>query len=152
VLYLFLCALPIIPMGYVAHLPIAYWLQVFLFWFLNLLCGAALPFGQIPLHTLIQLETEDAYRGRVNAAMGMMAALVLPIGTAMSGFLIKWLTLPGLFVFMGVGLAAMALSGLLFKSIREAVLPTPATEDPTDDTASESTSNPEQAALDPSNA
>lgn len=118
-----ICAVPIIPMGYVAYLGTAYWVKIAVFWLLNFACGIAMPLGQIPLQTLLQAQTEDAFRGRVNSAIGMINGIVWPLGTAISGYLISVLGLPNLFALMGVGLLLCALSGLLFPSMRNATLP-----------------------------
>lgn len=123
-----ICALPIVPMGYIAYLGTSYWVKIGVFWLLNFISGIAMPLGQIPLQTLIQSQTEDAFRGRVNSALGMVIGIVWPLGTALSGYLISILGLPNLFVLMGIGLMFCGLSGLLFSSIRNAVAtiePTP---------------------------
>lgn len=113
--YLILAGLAIVPMG----LIIDFWA----FMALNFLCGVFIPLASIPINTYIQLQTEDAYRGRVNSAMGTMAAAIMPIGMAITGPLLHWLGLSGIFLFMGGGIAACALLGLASKSLRDATLP-----------------------------
>lgn len=112
---IFLSGLTIVPMGYIDSLVV--------FWILNLLCGLFLPFGSIPLNTFIQLETPDAFRGRVNSALNMIAALSMPLSMGLTGFLINWLTLPGVYVLMGIGLCVSALGGLCSSNFRAATLP-----------------------------
>lgn len=113
--WLILAGIVIVPMGWVT----SFWL----FFALNFLCGVFIPLAQVPIGTFIQLSTDDAYRGRVNSAMGMMSALVMPVGLAMSGFLLKAFTVPGLFSFMGGGVAVCAAIGLIAPSLRNARIP-----------------------------
>ncbi len=113
--FLVLAGLMIVPMGFVTN----FWA----FMALNFLCGVFIPPASIPMGTFIQLQTADEYRGRVNSAMGTMSAMVMPVGMAMSGLLLKWLTLPGLFIFMGGGMALCASFGFLSKPLRTATLP-----------------------------
>jgi len=112
---IFLSGLTIVPMGYIDSLIV--------FWILNLLCGLFLPFGSIPLNTFLQLETPDAFRGRVNSALNAITALTMPVSMGLTGFLIEWLTLPGVYILMGAGLCVSALGGLCSRSFREATLP-----------------------------
>ncbi|MCH8273699.1 MAG: MFS transporter [Armatimonadetes bacterium] len=112
---IFLASLPIIPLGFVHSIP--------LFWTLNLVCGLMIPLGSVPLNTLIQLETPDAFRGRVNAVLGTLAPIVMPAGYVLSGFLIRSVGLEGTFIFIGGGIGLSALFGLLAASFRGSTLP-----------------------------
>lgn len=143
-LFLMLAGLTIIPMGFTSN----FWL----FMGLNFLCGVLIPPANIPMGTFIQLQTDDAYRGRVNSAMGTMAAMVMPIGMAMSGLLLSWLTLPGLFIFMGGGMAMCASVGFFSKSLRTSTLPSTdqsGSEDPPALESSETAPSSLPVALDP---
>lgn len=114
-LWLSLASLTIIPMGYLE--------SPYPFWALNFLCGIMIPLASVPLNTLIQLETPDGLRGRVNSALAMVASMVLPVGMAMSGLLIKRMGIEGIFIFMGVGLGISPLLALFFPGYRHATLP-----------------------------
>lgn len=114
-IYLALAAITIIPMGYLE--------SPWHFWIMNFLCGVCIPPATVPLNTLIQSQTPDKLQGRVNAASGMIAGLVMPLGMAISGLLLAWLKLEGTFIFIGVGLLLAHLVPLFSKEFRHAVLP-----------------------------
>lgn len=113
-LTVFLAALTIVPMGYVTSIP--------LFWVLNFLCGLLMPFGVIPLETYLQKESPDAFRGRVQAAVGTLAATAAPIGIFLSGFLLEGIGLGPTFAYMGLGLGFASLAGLLSPAFRDSVI------------------------------
>lgn len=96
-----------------------------LFAFLNMLCGFAVPPADLPMNTYIQLSTPDAYRGRVNAALGIIASGAMPIGYALGGGLLDRVGLTGLFLVMGSGMVAACVTGALFREFREVVMPSP---------------------------
>ncbi len=110
-LFLALAAVSVVPMGYV-HSPI-------LFWICNFLCGICIPPASIPLNTMVQIQTPDALRGRVSATMGMLSMLVMPIGTALSGLLLKQWGIEGTFLYMGLGLGIVPLLVLSIREFRE---------------------------------
>jgi DHA3 family macrolide efflux protein-like MFS transporter len=114
-LWLSLASLTVMPMGYIG--------SPYGFWALNFLCGVMIPLASVPLNTLIQLETPDGLRGRVNSALAMVASMVLPVGMALSGLLIKRMGIEGIFLFMGAGLGISPLLALLFPGYRHAKLP-----------------------------
>jgi hypothetical protein len=82
-----------------------------------------IPLASVPLTTLIQLETPDGLRGRVNSALAMVASMVMPVGMALSGLLIKQMGIEGIFIFMGAGLGISPLLALFFPGYRQAMLP-----------------------------
>ncbi len=114
-LWLSLASLTVIPMGYIE--------SPYGFWALNFLCGIMIPLASVPLTTLIQLETPDGLRGRVNSALAMVASMVMPVGMALSGLLIKQMGIEGIFIFMGAGLGISPLLALFFPGYRQAMLP-----------------------------
>ena len=114
-IYLALAAAAIVPMGYV-HSPWA-------FWVLNVICGVFIPPASVPLSTLIQSETPDHLRGRVNAVQAMISTLIMPVGVALSAPLLLWLGIGGTFWFMGLGLGICPLLALLSRPFAASVLP-----------------------------
>lgn len=106
----------VVPMGY-ADSPGVFWL-------LNLLCGITIPLAAIPLTTLIQVVTPDELRGRVNASLGMMAALMTPVGMAASGALLAAIGIEGTFIAMAAGFSVPPLVALASRAYRETELPT----------------------------
>ena len=110
-----LCALTVIPLGFATS-----WILIAI---LNFFTGITIPTADIPLQTLIQAETPDDLRGRVNAAMGLISSLVTPVGFAMSGFLLKYLGVSGTFMFCGLGFGLCPILLLLNKNYRNARLP-----------------------------
>jgi MFS transporter, DHA3 family, macrolide efflux protein len=118
-IYLALAAVTIVPMGYVESPG--------LFWLLNVICGVFIPPASVPLATLIQTQTPDNLRGRVNAVQAMISTLIMPLGVAMSGPLMEWLGIPGTFWFMGLGLGICPLLALLSRPFAQSILPDAAT-------------------------
>ena len=109
------CALTVIPLGFSTS-----WVMIAI---LNFFTGLSIPTATIPLNTLIQSETPDELRGRVNASMGLISSLVMPVGVAMSGFLLKWIGVKGTFLFCGIGFGLCPLFALLNQAYRTARLP-----------------------------
>ena len=104
------CGLTIAPMGF-TYSP-------WVFTLLNFLCGLCIPVASLPLTTLIQRQTPDGLRGRVNAASSMMNMLITPVGAAMAGLLLKTLHIEGTFLFMAIGLTVAPMLTLLSKPFR----------------------------------
>lgn len=119
-LFLVISAITIIPMGFVY--------STFVFWLLNFFCGIFIPFASIPINTLIQVVTPDAFRGRVNSCLSMMSAAAMPLGMGLSGFLMDLMGIEGIFIYMGVGFAVSAMFPLIYRTFRHAILPETATE------------------------
>jgi MFS family permease len=136
-IYLALAAVTIVPMGYVGS-PAA-------FWVLNVICGIFIPPASVPLSTLIQQETPDGLRGRVNAVQAMISTLIMPVGVAMSGPLLKWFGIGGTFWFMGVGLGVCPLLALLSRPFAQSILPEATSETPGIPKATTSESKPMEA-------
>ncbi len=112
--FLSLASLMMIPMGY-THSPLV-------FGIMNFLCGLCIPPAAIPINTLTQLKTPDALRGRVNSALSMASMMVMPIGMALSGVLLKYLGITGTFWYMVLGLLVPSLLGLLNRDFRMALM------------------------------
>jgi MFS family permease len=105
-----LCGLTIAPMGF-TH-------SAWVFTGLNFLCGICIPIASIPLTTLIQKQTPDGLRGRVNSVSSMVNMLITPIGAAIAGLLLKTLRIEGTFLFMAVGFTIASALTLLSKPFR----------------------------------
>lgn len=121
----FAIALPIsgvlvAALGFVSNVPA--------FWVLNFLCGVAMPFGVIPLETLLQQETPDMYLGRMNATVGTLSAASAPLAMALAGGAIVAIGLDWMYAVMGLGLAAASLAGALSPSFRRSKVVIAATE------------------------
>jgi MFS family permease len=86
---------------------------------LNIFCGLAIPFCDVPLNTYIQMEVEDALRGRVNSVINMIRMGVMPVGTLLGGKLVEMAGLTATFVIMGGGLIFAALIGLCSSDFRK---------------------------------
>jgi MFS family permease len=119
-LFLVISAITIIPMGFVY--------STFVFWLLNFFCGIFIPFASVPINTLIQVLTPDAFRGRVNSCLSMMSAAAMPLGMGLSGFLMDLMGIEGIFIYMGVGFGVSAIFPLIFRAYRHATLPEAAAE------------------------
>lgn len=62
------------------------------FMIINFLIGGALIFLNLPTFILIQKETSDEYRGRVNGLLGTSSMSIQPLGMALGGFFIDHLS------------------------------------------------------------
>jgi MFS family permease len=62
------------------------WILCF-FILINFLIGGALVFINLPAFILIQRETSDEYRGRINGLLGTMSLSIQPLGMVLAGFL-----------------------------------------------------------------
>lgn len=91
------------------------------FMLLNGLCGLFVPLADIPVNTYLQASIPDAYRGRVNSVVSMIATGVMPIGAALGGILIDQLGLVGTFLLMGGGMMLAVLIGAFDRTFRSVV-------------------------------
>lgn len=89
----------------------------------NVMAGLAIPFGNIPVNTYLQITVPDAYRGRVNSAWTMVSVGVQPIGLCFGGLLVQYAGLVGGFVTMGAGMMVSGAIGLLDGKFRRLVMP-----------------------------
>lgn len=101
---------------------------MFAFW--NLVCGVAVPFGDIPSQTYTNLAVPDALRGRVNSLIMMSWTAVMPIGMALGGIMIDKAGLENVFYVMGGGILVVTLGGLLVPEFRNARMPEPVSVEP----------------------
>lgn len=109
-LFMCLSSLAIVPLGFTS--------SVWVFWALNFACGVFMPFAVIPVETLLQQETPDEFRGRMNAAVGTLTAASAPIAMALGGFFITLIGLDWTYAAMGIGLFLSCLAGLLSPAFR----------------------------------
>jgi DHA3 family macrolide efflux protein-like MFS transporter len=116
--------LAVVMMGFTP----TFWL--FVCW--NMLAGVAIPFGNIPVNTYLQLTVPDAFRGRVNSAWTMVSVGIQPLGLAMGGLLVQWAGIVGGFAVMGFGMAASGAIGLLDRQFRRMRMPETEPEVPSD--------------------
>lgn len=96
-----------------------YWLFIVM----NALCGVVLPFIILPLNIYMQTAVHDSFRGRVNSAFSMVTLGMMPIGIALTGFMLKILGIEASFIVMGVGLALSGFAGFLFPKFIAARIP-----------------------------
>ncbi|MBS1720934.1 MAG: MFS transporter [Armatimonadetes bacterium] len=87
--------------------------SIWLFVLWNALCGIAIPITDLPINIWLQHTIPDEFRGRFYAAMNMLGAAAVPIGSALGGLLVKSLGLESTFILMGVGMIASGLIGFL---------------------------------------
>jgi MFS family permease len=109
-LFMSIASLAIVPLGFAQ--------DVWVFWTLNFACGLFMPFAIIPVETLLQQETPDEFRGRMNAAVGTLSAASMPIAMALAGYVIRMIGLDWTYAAMGIGLLLSCLSGLLSPAFR----------------------------------
>ncbi|MEO7454398.1 MAG: MFS transporter [Fimbriimonadales bacterium] len=113
-IFMALASLAIVPLGFTA--------SVWVFWGLNFVCGILMPFGVIPVETLLQQQTPDQFRGRMNAAVGTLTAASAPIAMALGGVFIKLIGLDWTYAAMGIGLLVSCLAGLLSPAFRNSTV------------------------------
>ena len=109
-IFMSIASLAIVPLGFTDN--------VWVFWALNFACGIFMPFAVIPVETLLQQETPDHFRGRMNAAVGTLTAASAPIAMVLGGFFIRSIGLDWTYAAMGIGLLLSCLSGLLSPEFR----------------------------------
>jgi len=102
---------------------------VLLFSVLNIICGLAIPFCDIPLTTYFQVTVPDHFRGRVGSVLTMVRLGVMPIGLSLGGLLVNSAGLTNMYLIMGLGMTAVALLALANKAFRSAELPENANSD-----------------------
>jgi hypothetical protein len=94
-----------------------------MFLFLQVVCGLAVPFAEIPVTTYLQSSVPDDTRGRVNSVYTMVQVGMSPVGYFMGSLLVDQGGLVFAFIFMGVGMTVAALGGLLDPAFRTARMP-----------------------------
>lgn len=95
--------------------------DLLLFQTLNFLCGMSLPMVDIPMNTYLQVSVEDAFRGRTNSVINMIASLFSPLGLALGGAFVAAFGLVFSMILMGGGLLVAALIGFsdrVFRNVR----------------------------------
>jgi len=83
------------------------------FMLLNFMIGCALIFVNLPFFIMLQKQTPDEYRGRVNGLLGTMSLSISPIGMILGGLLID--LLPSFILPLICGMLFMVLSIVLHK-------------------------------------
>jgi hypothetical protein len=86
-----------------------------------------MPFAVIPVETLLQQETPDQFRGRMNAAVGTLTAASAPIAMVLGGYFIRLIGLDWTYAAMGIGLLVSCLAGLLSPAFRNSTVTAVAT-------------------------
>ncbi|RYG39378.1 MFS transporter [bacterium] len=103
-----------------------------LFVILNIVCGLAVPPADIPVNTWLQKSVPDAFLGRVNSVLNMVATGAMPMGLALGGVLIRQIGTSGLFMAMGGVMMVACAAGFLTPAFRNARMdPDVPTDDPT---------------------
>jgi len=108
--FMALASLAIVPLGFTTSV------LAFCLW--NFVCGLLMPFGIIPLETLLQQQTPDEFRGRMNAAVGTLTAASAPVAMYLGGYVIEVIGLDWTYAAMGVGLMLSCLGALLSPAFR----------------------------------
>lgn len=90
----------------------------FLIW--NIVCGAMLPFANLPMQAYLQRTVPDAYMGRVQSAFAMVASVAVPVANGIAGPLLGTIGIQGMFWIMGLGLSIAAAVGVLSPAFRRA--------------------------------
>jgi DHA3 family macrolide efflux protein-like MFS transporter len=93
------------------------------FLLLQAACGICVPFADVPINTYLQKSIPDAYRGRVNSVLSMIATGIMPLGMAMAGVVVAGVGLSNTFVIMGLGMVGGMMLGFLSPEFRNARMP-----------------------------
>ncbi|MEZ0326766.1 MAG: MFS transporter [Fimbriimonas sp.] len=107
-----------VAVGMLGAFP-SFWL--FILW--NTVAGLAVPFGDIPIGTYMQLSVPDAFRGRVNSVIQMISTGVMPISMGLAGLLVAGVGVVWCFYLMGAGMMLAALVPLLDPVYRRIEMP-----------------------------
>jgi DHA3 family macrolide efflux protein-like MFS transporter len=95
---------------------------------LNIICGLAIPFCDVPLTTYIQMEVTDDLRGRVNSVINMIRMGVMPLGMLIGGIVVENAGATAGFLVMGLGMALAASFTMLSAPFRNAEIRDPETK------------------------
>ncbi|MHB8635607.1 MAG: MFS transporter [Fimbriimonadaceae bacterium] len=97
--------------------------QIWLYCIWNFLAGLAVPAADIPINTYCQLSVEDAFRGRTNSVLSMIANTSAVFGNALGGMFVARFGLSTAFLAMGIGMALACVAGLLDARFRNVKMP-----------------------------
>ncbi|RYG49666.1 MFS transporter [bacterium] len=93
-----------------------------LFVVFNIVCGLAVPPADIPINTWMQKSVPDAFLGRVNSVLNMVATGAMPVGMALGGVLMPHTGPSGLFIAMGGVMMVACAGGILTPAFRNAIM------------------------------
>jgi hypothetical protein len=99
--------------------------QVHSIWIFSLLKAASglfLSLGMVPFDTAFHQALPDAFRGRVNGADEMLTSWAGIAGALVGGWITARYRLEGGYLFIGAGLAAIALAGWMAGAVRRSRL------------------------------
>lgn len=91
------------------------------FIFINFTMGGAIMFVNLPAFILIQRETEDKYRGRVNGLLGTMSLSIQPLGMVLGGLFTDHISSFTLVLIYGILFISLTLSFAKVKELKEAI-------------------------------
>lgn len=88
---------------------------------INFSIGGALVFINLPAFILIQKETSEEYRGRVNGILGTMSLSIQPIGMIIGGYLVDRISAFLLMFLFGILFLTMAFFFIRIKGLKEVI-------------------------------
>lgn len=88
---------------------------------INFFIGGALMFLNLPAFILIQRETSDEFRGRVNGLLGTMSLSIQPLGMVLGGLFTDYISSFILVLICGILFLATSLLFLKSKELKEAL-------------------------------
>lgn len=94
---------------------------LFYFMTINFLIGGALMFLNLPAFILIQKETSDEYRGRVNGLLGTMSLSIQPLGMILGGLFTDYISSFVLVLICGILFLSTSLIFSRIEELKEAL-------------------------------
>jgi DHA3 family macrolide efflux protein-like MFS transporter len=82
--------------------------------------GLTVPLLTVPRATLVQEVVPDQSRGRMFALLNLAVVGFTALSTGLTGFLAEWISMPVLYLIIGVLGTACGVAGLAFKDLRQA--------------------------------
>ena len=82
--------------------------------------GFLLPFISGPTISYVMSVTPHEYMGRVSSCMSMMSLSAVPLGACLSGIISEYVSIPILFIAMGIAVIAVYFSVLFMRGFKEA--------------------------------
>lgn len=116
----FTCSLAIVGLSVVV---MAFGTSFPLFAAANMMCGVAIPFGDVTIRSYLQLSVPDSFRGRVNSIQNSLWTIMMPIGMISAGGSITKFGIQSTFLGMGVLMALTFFVGLLGREFWNAKMP-----------------------------
>lgn len=109
------------------------WAGFFFFALMNVVCGVAMPYADVPIRSYLQLTVPDSFRGRVNSLHHMLWTIMMPVGMIGLGSTIEKVGIANAFLVMGALMTLTFIIGFLGREFWLAKMPETSSDDLSDE-------------------